>query len=161
MTDPTEVYVPRDYSHGMEPTCFDRVIPRELEERVSEHDFLTLVDTINEFYNEAETVGWGTFAESMLGCLSCYSIFICYKSKDKKNKKKKRKKKEKKRTKKVFTAHLGTYKRAMERMTHFLKVQNATVFLPKGIRVKNPLYNGNLHLEFVVYPLAQNGPDGL
>ena len=76
-----EVVVARDYSHGMEPTAFARGLPRELEERgVAEHDFLELVDTVNELFREAETVGWNTVFESVFGCLSCYSIFLCYRS---------------------------------------------------------------------------------
>lgn len=122
---PHEVYVARDYSKGVEPTRFERVIPKELEQRVSEHDFLILVDTINDFFREAEEVGWKTFLEGLFGCLSCFAIFLFYKS---------------------------TYKRAMERMHEFIHEQNQTVFLPRGVRVKNPLFNGTLHLEFLVYP---------
>ena len=126
---PIEVFVSRDYSAGMEPTAFSRMLPRDLEGRgVSEHDFLKLVDTINDLFKEAETIGWTTVLESVFGCLSCYSLFLCYKS---------------------------HYKRTMEQLDKFLRVQNATVFLPQGVRVKNPMYNGTLHLEFLVYPRMQ------
>ena len=130
---PIEVFVARDYSQGIEPVCFARAIPRELEGRVTEHEFLTLIDTVNEHFKEAERVGWNTVLESLAGCLSCYAVFLCYKSK--------------------WAARAGvaipdvslagTYKRAMERLETFLRVQNATVFLPAGVRVRNPLFNGN------------------
>jgi hypothetical protein len=66
--------------------------------------------------------------ESLVGCLSCYALFIFYDS---------------------------TYKRAMRRLERLIKTQNALTFLPRGVRVRNPLYNGNLHLEFLVYPKPQ------
>lgn len=77
---PTEVFVRRDYSGGVEPAAFERVLPRELEGRVGEQEFLTLVDTVNLLFREAEEVGWHTALESIFGCLSCYSIFLFYKS---------------------------------------------------------------------------------
>ncbi len=123
-----EVYVSRDYSDGMEPTAFARAIPRELEGRVPEQDFVGFVDAVNQVYREGERVGWNTFFESVVGCLSCYSLFLFYDS---------------------------TYKRAMARLDQLIKTQNALVFLPRGVKVRNPLFNGNLHIEFLVYPRAQ------
>jgi hypothetical protein len=126
--EPVEVYVARDYSAGIEPTTFARGIPRELEERVSEHDYLAFVDAVNDLYREGERTGWNTVFESVAGCLTCYSLFLFYDS---------------------------TYKRAMHKLERLVKSQNALVFLPRGVRVRNPLFNGNLHLEFLVYPKAQ------
>ncbi len=126
--EPVEVYVARDYTNGLEPTCFVRAIPSELEERVHEQDFVSFVDAVNQLYREGEATGWNTVFESVVGCFSCYSLFLVYDS---------------------------TYKRAMRRLERLIKTQNALVFLPKGVRVRNPLFNGNLHLEFLVYPKPQ------
>lgn len=126
--EPIEVYVARDYTNGIEPTSFVRGMPRELEGRVSEHDFLALVDAVNDLYREGEATGWNTLFESLVGCLTCYSLFLFYDS---------------------------TYKRAMLKLERLIKSQNALVFLPRGVRVRNPLFNGNLHLEFLVYPKHQ------
>jgi hypothetical protein len=126
--EPVEVYVARDYTFGIEPTTFQRAIPHELEERVHEQDFLSFVDAVNQLYREAERTGWNTVFESVAGCLTCYSLFLVYDS---------------------------TYKSAMRRLERFIKTQNALVFLPRGVRVRNPLFNGNLHLEFLVYPKPQ------
>lgn len=108
-----EIFVQRDYANGNEPTRFQRGIPKELEERgVSEQEFLTLVDTVNDIFREAETVGWKTFLEGLFGCLTFFALFLCWEP---------------------------IYKKQMARLEKFLFEQNSTVFLPKGIRVKNPL----------------------
>lgn len=124
--DLIEVTLQRDYSQGTEPTRFQRAIPKELEDRgVTEAEFLNLVDATNDIFREAETVGWKTLVEGLLGWLTFFSLFLFYDN---------------------------TYKRQMKRLELFLHDQNAQVFLPKGVRVKNPLFNGLLYMEFVVYP---------
>ena len=74
-----EVFVDRDYSSGMEPTRFHRGIPKELEDRgITEDEFLTLVDGINDIFKEAETIGWKTFLEGLLGWLTFFTLFLFY-----------------------------------------------------------------------------------
>ena len=129
MSDASEVLVARDYSAGLEPTAFSRELPRELEARVSASEFASFVDAVNACFAQAEAVGPVTVLESVVGVLSCYSLFLFYDS---------------------------AHKRAMARLAHLVKTQNAILFLPRGIRVRNPLFNGCLHIEFLVYPASGN-----
>jgi hypothetical protein len=125
MSDAGEVLVPRDYSAGLEPTAFSRELPRELEARISAAEFASFVESVNACFSDAEAVGAVTVFESVVGVLSCYSLILFYDS---------------------------AHKRAMARLAHLIKTQNAILFLPRGIRVRNPLFNGCLHIEFLIYP---------
>lgn len=83
------------------------------------------MDAVNALFADAERVGWHTALEDVLGCLSCFTLSLCYDT---------------------------TYKKAMRRLEALVHSHNATVFLPRGVRVRNPLFNGLLYIEFLVYP---------
>lgn len=52
--------------------------------QVTPEEYKHTIEAINTFFLEAETVDFRTFAEGCVGCLSLFSIFLCYDDKYKK-----------------------------------------------------------------------------
>jgi hypothetical protein len=112
------VYLERDYRDSL-ITRFDDSLPDSLRDKVSEAEFRQTIDTINELFRQADRYTAATCLESMLGCLSCFTIYHCYDS---------------------------MYIRAQHEIERFIEQQNQTVYHNKGLRWRNPFRNGLLHV---------------
>lgn len=93
------------------------------EFEVSAAEFERTVRRINAELRHAETLGWATLLEGCLGCLSMFTLYLCYD---------------------------GQYSRRLQRLATVIEHDNATVYEPHGLRLLNPLSNGFLQLEFRV-----------
>jgi len=116
---PTGLYIQRDYSHGME-TQFVDSFPSELNGKISEEEFRHTLTTLNRLFYEAENYTWLTCVESLLYCCSFYTLYLCC---------------------------TPTYTKIVQRVDRFLDEQNQNIYLARGLRWKNPVYNGLLHIR--------------
>lgn len=79
LEDHEKVIVERDYSMGGNITRFRHDFPSRLKLwDVTEEEFRRTIMEINRLFSEAESLGCITFFEGCVGCLSLFSLFLCY-----------------------------------------------------------------------------------
>jgi len=127
----TKIVVPRDYSIYV--TKFDETYPAELKkQKVSEDEFKHTIQRINELFKDAETLSWTTFCEGCVGCLTLFSIFLCYENQ---------------------------YKKIVRELDIFIESENERVYRKKGLELLNPISNGLLELEIKILFESLDGED--
>ncbi|ELR17147.1 HDCKB03P, putative [Acanthamoeba castellanii str. Neff] len=113
-----EVIVERDYSLGTIPR-FESHFPQQLQGRVSHEEFEHTLSTINGFFFDSENLTAAQCLESLFGCLTFYTYYLCCDAK---------------------------YTKNMKRLSAFLESENNRVYKPAGFLVLNPLSNGLLYI---------------
>jgi len=115
------ILIPRDYSDG-NLTQFSDKFPPDLETLgVDQESFQQTISTINGYFEQAETVGCKTFVEGCVGCLSFFTLYLCWEN---------------------------HYSRVMGELALFLTKENKK-YSEWNVEWKNPLQNGLLHLEIL------------
>mmetsp|Transcript_21410 Transcript_21410/g.29956 ORF Transcript_21410/g.29956 Transcript_21410/m.29956 type:complete len:149 (-) Transcript_21410:2902-3348(-) len=127
MEDESVIVIPRDYSHTGNYTRFDTKFPPQLAKRdITPSEFEHTISQINNYFIEAESINFVTFLEGFLGCLSLFTIFLCYDNR---------------------------YKKVVHDLESFLTEENKNVYRKKGLEILNPIGNGLLELEIrVLHP---------
>jgi len=119
----SRILIPRDYSHSVNVTCFDDTYPERLKQYgISEEQFKQTIRILNSLYFSSEETNCTTFMEGCVGCLSLFSLFLCYET---------------------------NYKKVLRRIDIFLQQENDRIYAPKGLQILNPINNGLLELEII------------
>ena len=109
--------VHRDYSNGL-LTQWEDVFPAGLEEYgVSEDQFHNTIQTLNQMFSQTEYYGCTTCLESLVGCMTFYSYYLCFS---------------------------GQYERGKKMIEIYLEEQNSTVY--SEVIWLNPFRNGLLNV---------------
>jgi len=106
--------IPRDYTLG-EQCQFSMAYPADLHNKVQQADFEQTIKEVNRIFGEAERLGMENFTESLVGCLSCFTSYMC------------------------ITTH---YETCMQKLKVFLEAENERVYERAGLQLRNPLRNG-------------------
>lgn len=114
-----KVYVQRDYSQGL-AVKFQTRLPAELEGKLESSLLEATIARLNQFYAEGEKVGARSAAETLFGCFTCYLSHLCT---------------------------TLQYDRALERIAEFLRQENESVYLPRGLFLTDPIQRGLRVLE--------------
>lgn len=115
------IVIPRDYSRVGTIPRFLEVYPEVVARRdISKENYLKTIRTLNDFFEDAETLNCTTFLEGLFGCLTFFSIFLCYEN---------------------------NYKKILRELEVFLRKENEKYYNPKGLHIINPLYNGLLQVN--------------
>ena len=115
------VSIDRDYTETIIPQ-FSLVYPTVLEDRISKEDFTRVVNAVNGYLREAESITCGSCCECFVGYLTCFLTNIFCTSK---------------------------YEKSLIRLTKYLNEQNS-FFVDYGIMWLNPVSNGLLHLDILL-----------
>lgn len=75
---------------------------------------------INRYYQDGETSTYMQLLESVVGCVSLYSLYCCYD---------------------------GSLVRQMRQMDDFIESENKLIYVQRGLLIVNPLYNGNRYVR--------------
>jgi len=116
------VTIQRDYSDIV--TKFEKDFPNELQNSgITQEQFDYTITKINQWLEKAETVDSTNILEEFFGCITFFSLFLCYDDK---------------------------YKKVIKNITQFIKEQNETIYQSKGVTLVNPMGNGFLKFEILV-----------
>lgn len=115
------VSLDRDYTETIIPQ-FSLVYPQILEDRISKEDFNRVVNAVNGYIREAETIRCSSCCECLAGYLTCFLTNI-------------------------FCAN--SYEKSLIRLTKYINEQNS-FFVDYGIVWLNPVSNGLLHLDILL-----------
>lgn len=66
-------YVQRDYSKGTK-IRFETTLPNELENFISQAEFVQFIENLNEIYSDAEKL---KFCEGCAACMTAYLFYCC------------------------------------------------------------------------------------
>ncbi|GAU92465.1 hypothetical protein RvY_04542 [Ramazzottius varieornatus] len=69
------VFIERDYSQGIQ-VKFQEKFPPELDGKMDPTTFQTIIQRLNEIYEDAETPNCATAWENCIGCCTCYMAFL-------------------------------------------------------------------------------------
>lgn len=117
-----KVFVQRDYSRGT--NCrFVAKMPIELQGKIEEQTFLHTVQGINEIMDEAEKIGFSSYFENCLGCLTGYLSLLC------------------------IETH---YDKCLRRLAEYVEQQNSITYIPKGLMIINPMERGLRVIEICI-----------
>ena len=109
-----KLFLARDYTGGT--ACrFNTELPPELRSKVPESQFKTTVSHINEIFEEAERLSCRSYLEGCIGCLTAYTIFLC------------------------FRTH---YEKCVDRVALYIVQQNKDVYEPLGVKICDPMQRG-------------------
>eukprot|EP01100_Stratorugosa_tubuloviscum_P009431 TRINITY_DN3969_c0_g1_i1.p1 TRINITY_DN3969_c0_g1~~TRINITY_DN3969_c0_g1_i1.p1 ORF type:complete len:130 (-),score=29.51 TRINITY_DN3969_c0_g1_i1:112-501(-) len=117
----TEVTIERDYTKGI-LTQFEENFPEELSGKISSEEFKSIIQNINGLFRRAETYDYCGFLESLIGCATCFTLYICYRPR---------------------------YSRILGQLDRFLINENEKL-KSKGVEWLNPFSNGLLHITVIV-----------
>ena len=121
-----KVFVQRDYSRGT--NCrFITEMPVELQGKIEDQTFVHTVQGINEIMDDAERIGFASYFENCLGCLTGYLSLLC------------------------FETH---YNKCLKRLTEYVNQQNSDVFVPRGLMIINPTERGLRVIEVCILSVA-------
>ncbi|KAF2070811.1 hypothetical protein CYY_007879 [Polysphondylium violaceum] len=116
------VTIQRDYSDIV--TKFEKEFPNELQSSgITQDQFEYTISRINQWLEKAETVDSTNIIEEFFGCITFFSIFLCYDDK---------------------------YKKIIKSITQFIQEQNETVYQGRGVTLVNPMGNGFLKFEILI-----------
>uniref|UniRef100_A0A8C4NCF0 Ras modification protein ERF4 n=2 Tax=Eptatretus burgeri TaxID=7764 RepID=A0A8C4NCF0_EPTBU len=119
----TKVFVQRDFSQGTACRFQLKTIP-ELESRIDKNLFEDTIRTLNKLYAEAEKIGGRSYLESILGCLTGYTIFMC------------------------IDTH---YEKVLNKIAKYIQDQNEKVYAQRGLLLTNPIDRGLRVIEISIY----------
>lgn len=137
-----KIFVQRDYTQGLAVRFYTR-IPQELQTlgvvrcfyhyyycllllllllllQIDENLFEKTVTQLNQMYEEAEKVGGASACETLLGCATCYLSHLCI---------------------------THQYDKKLQRIAKYLREQNESVYLPRGLFITDPIERGLRVLE--------------
>jgi len=120
--------IERDYStaHACSFTTFSsRLTPQLAAMQVTADEVAGTVGRINGALWDAEHLGWATFVD---GCLGCLTLFLWH----------------------VFRP--SPYQRALHRVEAIIASDNEAIYNKKRLHMLNPLSNGLLEIELRVLP---------
>lgn len=109
-----KVFVQRDYSEGTS-VKFQSKFPHELEGMVERHVFENTINTLNNFYRQAEKMNSSSFCEGCLACISAYLLYLCVET---------------------------HYEKYVKQAASFIDHQNETIYVPRGLYITDPLERG-------------------
>ena len=73
----TLVVIERDYSKGL-TAQFSTVMPQELRDRISQDEFVRIVEYVNECIMDSDSVTCGSACENITAYLTCFlSLLFC------------------------------------------------------------------------------------
>ncbi|KAM9813851.1 golgin subfamily A member 7-like [Neosynchiropus ocellatus] len=118
-----KVFIQRDYSSGS--ICkFHTKFPSELESRLDKQQFEETIQALNNLYAEAEKLGWRSYMEGCLSCLTGYTVFLC------------------------METH---FEKVLKRIDNYIKVQNEKIYAPRGLLLTDPIERGLRVVEITVF----------
>jgi len=123
---PGTVTIEQDYSHpdACRYTTFStRLTPQLAALQVTAEEVASSVEQINAALRDAETLGWATFVDGCLGCLTLFAWHAC---------------------------RPAPYHLALRRIEDVVANVNETIFHKKRLHMINPVSNGLLEIEFRV-----------
>ena len=118
-----KLFIQRDYRNGT-AVRFSTECPMELRGIVSEQDFTTTMEHVNEIFDEAEALNCRAYTEGCLACMTGYLIHLCRKT---------------------------HYEKCVERVSRYIDERNREVFEPNGIIIGDPMDRGLRCIEVSVY----------
>ncbi|OQV26082.1 putative Golgin subfamily A member 7 [Hypsibius exemplaris] len=69
------VFIERDYTQGIQ-VRFQEKFPAELDGKMDPATFQSIIQRLNEIYDDAESPNCATAWENCVGCCTCYLAFI-------------------------------------------------------------------------------------
>ncbi|GAB1603912.1 golgin subfamily A member 7-like [Argonauta hians] len=126
-----KVFIQRDYTDGT-PVRFQSKFPPELEGRIERSTFAETINTINEMYKEAESLGGSTYCESCFACLTAYLSYLC------------------------VDTH---YEKCLKKIGRYIENQNQTIYVSRGLVLVDPAERGLRTLEICI--LQESGGPGV
>ncbi|KAI8789168.1 golgin subfamily A member 7 [Biomphalaria glabrata] len=115
----TKVFIQRDFSDGI-PVKFQTRYPPELEGRVDRATYERTINTINEMFADAESLGSRTYCESCFACLTGYIALLCMDT---------------------------YYEKTLKKVRIYLEEQNQTIYMSRGVMLIDPAERGLRILE--------------
>lgn len=116
------VFIQRDYSRG-DLVRFSTEYPAQLEGYLDREYFDQIIHKINSLYSQAEMLSPRSVVESLVGCLTAYTIFLC-----------------------VDTQ----YDRALKKVSKFINEQNYTLSRTHGVSIVDPMERGLRVIEIKI-----------
>lgn len=124
-----KVFIQRDYTDGT-PVKFQIKFPVELEGKIDAIAFQETVCTINNMYNEAESLGGRTYCESCFACLTAYLSYLC------------------------MDTH---YEKCLKKIGRYIEDQNQNIYVPRGLMIVDPAERGLRTLEICILQDSSGG----
>lgn len=125
-----KVFIQRDYTDGT-PVKFQTKFPVELEGKIDAIAFQETVSTINNMYNEAESLGGRTYCESCFACLTAYLSYLC------------------------MDTHYE--KVCLKKIGRYIEDQNQNIYVPRGLMIVDPAERGLRTLEICILQDSSGG----
>ncbi len=103
--------------------------------QITKEEFTKTIKQINSYFQDAEEVTCTTFIEGCVGCLSFFSLFLCYTN----------------HYKQVDIAIKFPYvfAKVLRQLDEYLQSENETLYSKHGLEILNPLANGLLEVSFI------------
>lgn len=117
-----QIFIHRDYTRG-DGVCFSTEYPPQLEGHLERDQFEQIILKINSLYSKAEMLSPRSVLESVVGCLTAYTIFLCIDTQ---------------------------YDRALKDVSKFIREQNLTLSRAHGITIVDPMERGLRVMEFKI-----------
>ncbi|XP_041368206.1 golgin subfamily A member 7-like isoform X2 [Gigantopelta aegis] len=118
----TKVFLHRDYIDGT-GIKFQNKFPSELEGKIERNQFEQTINTLNQMYVEAETLGGRTYCESCFACLTAYLAYLCMDT---------------------------YYEKCLKKINRYIEEENKNVFVPRGLMLIDPVERGLRVLEICI-----------
>lgn len=116
------IFIHRDYTRG-DGVRFSTEFPPQLEGHLERDQFEQIINKINSLYHKAEMLSPRSVAESVIGCLTAYTIFLC-----------------------VDTQ----YDRALKEVSKFVREQNHILNRAHGLTIVDPMERGLRVMEIKI-----------
>ena len=117
-----QIFIHRDYTRG-DGVRFSTEYPLQLEGHLEREQFEQIIHKINSLYSKAEMLSPRSVVESVVGCLTAYTLFLC-----------------------VDTQ----YDRALKEVSKFIRQQNLTLNRAHGITIVDPMERGLRVMEIKI-----------
>uniref|UniRef100_A0A0B6YGB5 Ras modification protein ERF4 n=2 Tax=Arion vulgaris TaxID=1028688 RepID=A0A0B6YGB5_9EUPU len=121
----TKVFVQRDFSDGLS-VKFQTRYPTELEGRVDKATYEITINTINDMFADAESIGTKTCFESCFACLTAYTSLLCMDT---------------------------LYEKTLKKVRRYTEEQNHAIYMSRGVMLIDPAERGLRILEINIYSI--------
>ncbi|CAI4232015.1 unnamed protein product [Auanema sp. JU1783] len=126
-----KIFIPRDYSTGLN-VKFDTTYPSKFSGTgITEEIWTNTITTINKIFEEAESVGWSSFFETIIGCATCYIS-------------------------RIFSSTL--YEKKISELVEFIERQNRDIYKPSDVYIVSPMERGLRVIEISLLGTTTNEP---
>jgi len=124
----TKVFIQRDFADGI-TVKFQTRYPPELEGRVDRSTYESTINTINEMFAEAESLGSRTCCESCFACLTAYIALMCMDT---------------------------FYEKTLKKVRRYIEEQNQRIYMARGVMIVDPAERGLRILEIDISSIDAN-----